>query len=81
MRVNPRIEKFDDCYAVSFIRSNGKRLFWIQDLTARKMKVEELNRPIVLFSTPAEAEAETQNLIIPYLIKEKDVPPEDIIGW
>lgn len=82
MNSNPEVIRFLGGYSVHFNRPNGTRLTWVEDLTARKMKSEMIAaRPIVIFPTRVEAEAEARAVIIPYLIKEKDVAPEDITGW
>jgi hypothetical protein len=85
MNVNPEVVRFDDGYGIRYTRNNWRVLVWVQDLTARKMKSElgmmHRERPIVMFPTRLEAEAEVRKTVIPYLIAEKDVPPEDIIGW
>ncbi len=81
MNVNPQVAYFRNGFAIRFVRSNWKVLVWVQDMTARKMKSDLTGLPAVTFPTRLEAEAEVRNVVIPYLIKEKDVPPEDIVGW
>jgi hypothetical protein len=81
MKQNPQVVRFDDGYAVRYIRNNWTVLLWVQDLWSRKMKSTKLDRPVVLFDTKEEAESEVRDVVIPYLIKEKGEPEEEIVGW
>lgn len=80
MTSNPSIIRYDDGFAIRFVRRSWTVLTWIQDLTGRKMK-STTERPVVIFSSRQEAEAELRQIVIPYLLKEKNVEPEEIVGW
>jgi hypothetical protein len=79
-RHNPNVIPVSGGFAVVFTRDSGVRLTWIQDLWSRKMKASDV-RPTVIFPTLDAAVTETLSVIIPYLLREKDVSEEEIIGW
>lgn len=81
MRRNPTILRSNGGYSIRFVRSSGVVLTWIQDLTQKKMKSSYVQRAVVLFPSKDEAEREAREVVIPYLLKEKDVPETDIVGW
>jgi hypothetical protein len=78
---NPSVIQRDDGYAIQYVRAGGAVLTYIQDLSGRKMKSSFVNRPVVVFASRREAEIEVENVVIPYLLNEKGVDEEDIIGW
>jgi hypothetical protein len=78
---NPSVIQRDDGYAIQYVRAGGAVLTYIQDLSGRKMKSRFVNRPVVVFASRREAEIEVENVVIPYLLNEKGVDEEDIIGW
>jgi hypothetical protein len=78
---NPSVIRRDDGYAIQYVRAGGAVLAYVQDLSGRKMKSSFVNRPIVVFASRREAEIEVENVVIPYLLNEKGVNEEDIIGW
>ena len=82
MKQNPRIIPYGRSdFIIRFIRRSGKQLFWKQGFDGRYMKSELVTMPDVLFETKEEAEKEIKEIVIPYLLKEKDVAPEEIVGW
>lgn len=78
--INPRVVPFQGRFAIVFTRDN-KKLTWVQDASGKKMKYELIALPVVSFLTRAAAEQELRETVIPYLLKEKDVGPEEIVGW
>jgi hypothetical protein len=80
---NPSVIRRDDGYTIQYVRAGGAVLAYIQDLSGRKMKSSFVNRPVVVFASrrEAEIEVEVENVVIPYLLNEKGVDEEDIIGW
>jgi hypothetical protein len=82
MKQNPLVYKYpgEEKYAIRYVRNNWTVLLWVQDLFSRKMKTN-VNRPVVLFDTKEEAESEVLNVVIPYLIAEKGIDKEEIVGW
>lgn len=81
MKKNPCVVKFQGRFAIIFTRSNYRTLTWVNDSSGKKMKYELVALPVVTFQTQEEAEAELRNVVIPYLIAEKDVTSFEIIGW
>lgn len=45
------------------------------------MKSEVAGLPIIQFTNKREAEQEVRDIVIPYLLKNKDINPSDIVGW
>lgn len=80
MRQNPEVVRFDRGWGIRFVRRSWTVLCWVQDLYSRKMKAT-ITRPLVLFDSKEEAEQEARTVVIPYLLKEKDVTEEEIVGW
>jgi hypothetical protein len=81
MKQNPEVFRYGiEGYAIRYTLASWTVLLWVEDLFSRKMKTN-VNRPVVLFNTRDEAENETRNVVIPYLIAEKGVDREDIVGW
>lgn len=78
---NPQIAFFDTGYAIRFIRNNWTVLLWCQDLWSKKMKSEVAGLPIIQFTNKREAEQEVRDIVVPYLLENKDINPSDIVGW
>lgn len=78
---NPSIIPCAQGFTIRFVRRSWAALTWIQDLSGRKMKSELVGRPMVIFASYQEAEAELRQTVIPYMLKEKDIDPEEILGW
>lgn len=82
MKTNPTVVRCGaNEFVVYFERKSGTTLRWVQDLTKKSMKSELIGLPSIRFSTVAEAERETRAAIIPHLLNEKDVAPDEIVGW
>lgn len=78
---NPSIVCYDDGFAIEFVRQNGKVLIWVQDLSGRKMKSVLVNLPAVVFPSSQSAVTELRQVVIPYLLREKDIKAVEILGW
>lgn len=81
MKSNPQVCYYRNGYCIRFIRNSGKVLIWVQDLSGPKMKSTIVNLPVIEYSSKEEAENIAKNIVIPYLLKEKDVDHEEIFGW
>lgn len=82
MRQNPEVVKISNLgYVVNFVRPNGTRLLWVQDLSGRKLKSQNVDLPLVVYETEEQACVDVCQTIIPYLMAEKGVTREEIVGW
>ena len=78
---NPSVIFMDAGYAIRFTRRSWTVLTWLQDLSGRKMKSAQVDRPVVIFTTREAAEKEVREVVIPYLQSEKAVNVDEIVGW
>ena len=78
---NPSVFASGDGFAIKYERRGGKVLYWIQDITKRSMKSAVVRRPLVVYETREQAEEAVVNDVIPHLLSEKNVEPDEIYGW
>jgi hypothetical protein len=82
VRENPEVVRYGSTtYAIRFRREDSAWLHWIQDLTARKLKSSLCGRPVVEFESEEAASNEVRSAVLAYLIHERGVEPDEIIGW
>lgn len=78
---NPEVVRFKDGYGIRFTRKSWTVLCWVQDLFSKSMKKELTGLPLVIFDTRTSAEAEARDVVIPYLLANKDIDATEIMGW
>ncbi len=81
MTSNPEVCRYGGKYAIRFARKDWNVIWWCQGLDSPRMKHEWTGVPIITYPTMVDAEKAARELVIPYLLKEKGVTPEEIKGW